>query len=147
MTSRRTKKPNALCRQLASRLEAVDAVAEEIRSFLLDHDLGADVFVVELLAREALNNAILHGNRNQAGKSVRFSLRLGRRWLRLEVTDEGSGFNWRTAQPGAPVVSATGGRGLFINARFADRVTFNQRGNQITLWLDISSTAKRYQHG
>jgi serine/threonine-protein kinase RsbW len=116
--------------------EEVDAVCLELRSFLQAHGRAADAFAVELLAREALNNAVLHGNQSQPDKTARLDVRLGRRWLRLQITDEGPGFNWRAARRGLPEADTASGRGLLISDLYADRVAFNQRGNQITLWLD-----------
>jgi serine/threonine-protein kinase RsbW len=132
---------------IPSSLGEVDAVCQELRAFLQASGRAADFFAVELLAREALNNAILHGNRSQARKTTCLTLRLGRRWLRLQIADEGPGFDWRSARRSVTDTSATHGRGLAIGALYADRVGYNQRGNQITLWLDNRNSAKRHQHG
>lgn len=133
--------------ELVSRPEEVDAVCRQLRSFLQTNAHAADSFAVELLAREALNNALLHGHQAQADKQARLSLRLGRRWLRLQITDAGAGFNWRAARLREAAPTDISGRGLAISALYADRVSYNQRGNQITLWLDNRNTAKRHQHG
>jgi serine/threonine-protein kinase RsbW len=139
--------PNRFQCELASRLKNVDEVCKDLRVFLQSNGLAADGFVIELLVREALNNAILHGNRKEPGKRARLTLCLGRRWLRLQIEDQGSGFDWRRARSSIPEVQASRGRGMFISALYADRVAFNRRGNQITLWLENSERAKRYQHG
>ena len=132
---------------IPSRLEAVDAVCLEVRAFMTASGLAADSFAVELIARECLNNAIIHGNQNRADKAASLTLRLGKRWLRLQVADEGVGFNWRQACRTAADPAAGSGRGLAIGNLYAERVSFNQSGNQITLWLDNSGKAKRHLHG
>ena len=132
---------------IPSRLEAVDAACLELRAFMTANGLAADTFAVELVSRECLNNTVLHGNQNQADKTATMSLSLGRRWLRLQIADQGVGFNWRQACRTAADPTASTGRGLAISMLYADRVEFNQRGNQVTLWFDNSSTAKRHQHG
>jgi serine/threonine-protein kinase RsbW len=129
------------------RLEAVDTVCLELREFAAANGLEANGFALELLARECLNNAVLHGGREQANRTASLALRVGRRWLRLQVAHEGAGFNWRLARREVPEVSATSGRGMAISACYADRVGFNQRGNRITLWLENSPKAKRSQNG
>jgi serine/threonine-protein kinase RsbW len=131
-------------REITSRFEEVDTACSEIRAFLSANNLAAHSFTVELVARELLNNAILHGNRKQADKKVTLSLHVGRRWLRLEIADEGEGFNWRQARATAATPSATSGRGLMIGKLYADRLSFNRIGNRVTLWLDKNRTAKRY---
>ena len=136
-----------LSRIIPSRLNAVDAVCLELRAFLSSNNLAKASFAVELIARECLNNAILHGNKCQAEKKTTLSLRLGRRWMRLQITDEGAGFNWRKARQTLAHTEDTHGRGISIGIQYADRVSFNRRGNQITLWLDNSGIAKRHNHG
>lgn len=123
----------------------IDAICEALRAFLRSRKLEREIFVVELLAREALNNAVLHGNRQQRGRLAQLALRLGTRWLRLEVADQGLGFDWRKARR-KPGDSATHGRGLLIDHQYADRVRFNRRGNQIQLWLALQGPAKRYAY-
>ena len=134
-------------RLIPSRLEAVDAVCLELRAFMTASGLAADSFSVELIARECLNNTVIHGNQNQPRNMACLSLSLGRRWLRLQIADEGVGFSWRQACRTAADPAASSGRGLAIGNYYADRIGFNQRGNQITLWLDNSGKAKRHLHG
>ncbi len=134
-------KPRAtLVLSLGSRLAEVDAACLALRSFLASHEHTANAFLVELSARECLNNAILHGNRAQPGKKVHFHARVGPRWLRLQVTDQGPGFAWRRRGP-LPDPEANGGRGLAIIHLHADRVAHNRPGNQITLWFPRPSKA------
>ena len=147
MKPRPPSRTRMLQRELVARLEEVEAVCLELRAFLAANGLAADSFAVELIARECLNNAVIHGSRGQARKKVRLHLRLGRRWLRLQIADEGPGFNWRLASRSAPEITATHRRGLSISNLYADRVAFNRRGNQITLWMENRNTAKRHQHG
>ncbi len=92
-------------------------------------------FAVELLARESLNNAVTHVNRSFADKKMRLDLRVGRKWVRLQVADEGPGFDWREARRRHCRLDSESGRGLTICARYAERIRFNRSGNQITLWF------------
>jgi serine/threonine-protein kinase RsbW len=108
-----------------------------IRALLQGQGLQAVVFCVELLAREFLNNAILHGNQRDAAKHVTLQLRVGRRWIHLRVVDEGAGFAWRRTMPRVlPEDTADCGRGLAIGARYADRVRYNRRGNAVSLRIE-----------
>ena len=128
---------------MRSQLKAVDAVCMELRSFMLAHGLVKKSFAMELIVRECLNNAILHGNRLKAAKKVFLDLRLGRRWLRLQIADEGVGFDWRKARGVKADITATSGRGFSIVKSYTDRVSYNQRGNKITLWVDKCGSSKR----
>ena len=125
-----------LTRTIESRFDQVDIVCREIRRLYEEASFHSAAFMAELLARECLNNAIIHGHGGTVGKHVRLQLRgrLGR--LCLRVTDEGPGFDWRTVHWEAPEGSVRPvGRGLPILASYAERIRFNRQGNQVTLWL------------
>ena len=129
--------PLSLHREIPSRLGEVDGVCRDMCSLLRENGLEGACFSAELLAREALTNAIVHGHRREEMKKVRFDLRVGRRWIALQVLDEGPGFDWRKARRAClPEDTSASGRGLCISALYAQRITFNRRGNRITLWLE-----------
>jgi serine/threonine-protein kinase RsbW len=126
----------SLHREIPSRLVEVDVLCREIRSLLMGKGLAEVSFPVELLAREFLNNAVIHGNRGDASKKVALNLRIKRKWISLRISDEGSGFNWRKARRAPPPdQEGVSGRGLSFSTLYAQRIAFNQRGNQVTLWL------------
>jgi len=125
----------ALSQQISSRMEEVESLCLKIRGFMENGDPGLVSFPVELLARECLNNAVLHGNRGDAAKKIDFRLWVGRVWIRFQVSDEGPGFDWRKNRSAEPDLDSTSGRGLPLYAMYANRVRFNRNGNQITLWV------------
>lgn len=136
MTALSPTRSRVLRRKIPSRLREVEAVCLDIRELLRSQGLEAAVFPVELLARECLANAVIHGSRRRASECVDLDLRIGRTWIRLQVTDQGDGFNWRGDGVGSRRDDTKpNGRGLSICALYAHRVAFNQRGNRITLWL------------
>jgi serine/threonine-protein kinase RsbW len=120
---------------IGSRMREVDGLCLRIRDLLQRNNFGDVCFGVELLARECLNNAVIHGSRNDADKSIGLRLFVGREWIRLQVTDEGAGFNWRKACENQSASTTSSGRGLRLYALYAARMRFNRRGNQITLWV------------
>ena len=127
------------CRKIPSRINEVESLCIGLREFLIKNNLGHLSFPVELLCRECLMNALTHGNRNNAEKSIDFRIYVGRLWIRLQVGDEGPGFNWRKMRQRELDTDATCGRGLKLYAIYAARVRFNRRGNQITLWMSKKS--------
>ena len=116
-----------------------------IRQLLGKRHLEAMRFQVELVARECLNNAILHGNRGQQNRGVDFDMRVGRKRISLRIADQGGGFDWRARKPCWPTASAHG-RGLLMASAYAERVAFNRRGNQITLWLSTAREERLEEH-
>jgi len=85
-----------------------------------------------LVAREAIRNALAHA----APSVVSVRLTFGRSGIRLEVRDEGRGFD-PTSVHSDPTDAAhlerPSGRGLFLIRMFMHEVRFNDRGNEITM--------------
>lgn len=118
--------------ELPGTLEAVDTFCQQFKSWYAGTGEASGRFGVELLLREALTNSVKYGA--GAGAPVTCVLRGGRRRLLIAVKDEGQGFDWRAVLNRAPVeISSTGGRGLEIYRRYADRVRFNKQGNGVVL--------------
>lgn len=90
-------------------------------------------FEAELLIREALTNAVLHGCGEDPRKQVRCSLRLRGKRLLIVIADEGQGFDWRAARAKSADALDCSGRGLEILYRYADQVRFNHQGNLVTM--------------
>jgi len=130
------QQPIHLHKTIPSLLEQVDSLCNEIRDLLNQNGLSEVIFPTELTARECLNNAVIHGNKNDIHKLVTLDLRIGRKWIWLKITDQGGGFNWRLAKKRILDEQKSSGRGLMINQTYAKRVTFNRSGNQITLCID-----------
>jgi serine/threonine-protein kinase RsbW len=90
---------------------------------------------------EALANAIVNGNREDAGKRVQVRGCVDDRELVVEVHDEGPGFDLAglTNRPGdAGFVEREDGRGLYLMQTLMDRVeqyAVPDRGNVVRLTL------------
>lgn len=94
-------------------------------------------FCLQVALAEALANAILRGNHGDAAKWVYVHATLGSDAIRLDVVDEGLGFD-PTAVPepiGPERIEDSGGRGLFLIRKLVDAVHFNERGNAICMTL------------
>ena len=87
--------------------------------------------------REALANAIIYGNAEDASKHVWVRALFGRNTAQVEVTDEGCGFDYRCLpDPTVPFARMQPrGRGLFLIRELVDEVRFNALGNSICLIL------------
>jgi serine/threonine-protein kinase RsbW len=133
----------SLSEKIPSRMAEAELLCLKIRDMLQANHLSGHTFAVELLARECLSNAMVHGNENDDDKSIVLRLDLGREWIRLEVRDEGPGFRWRQVRQNNPNCSQPSGRGLHLYELYAQRVQFNRLGNQVTLWISrMNQTGK-----
>jgi len=117
----------------SSALEKIDAVSRETEKFLSHRGIQEKAFRILLSMREALTNAILHGNQGNPQKLVHYRVRVEEGDLVIEVEDEGTGFDWKRHMKKKPRVDSESGRGLFIMQQFASDVRFNDRGNRLML--------------
>lgn len=123
--------------------ENIEMFIAAVHGFLAENDLGGLTFDMELLAREALVNAVQHGCGADPAKSVNASLRLEQQNLVLRVSDPGPGWDWRNAPHEIePAPTATAGRGLFIIRKYSDRFSYNDAGNALTISKRIPAQEK-----
>ena len=89
---------------------------------------------VELALREALSNAVVHGNRLDAHKlvHVRCRCKVGR-GISVIVSDQGQGFDPRTVPDSVTVenLEADHSRGIHLMKLAMDEVSFEQRGAEV----------------
>ncbi|NLE35553.1 MAG: ATP-binding protein [Bacteroidales bacterium] len=84
---------------------------------------------------EAVNNAILHGNKGHAEKMVTVDFTADGNLFEVSVTDEGEGFEYdNIPDPTDPAnIENLHGRGVFIMRSLADAIEYNESGNQVTM--------------
>ncbi len=91
---------------------------------------------------EAVNNAILHGNKCDPAKHVRIICETLPGWILIMVDDEGKGF--QPGKVGNPLSKENllreSGRGIFLMRTLMDRVEFDvgKAGTRVRLWLDLN---------
>jgi serine/threonine-protein kinase RsbW len=86
-------------------------------------------------AMEAVNNAILHGNKSNPGKTVEIEISYKSNVLNIVVTDEGKGFKPETVpDPTTPEnIEALNGRGIYLMSHLADKIEYNSKGNSVKM--------------
>ncbi len=97
-----------------------------------------DALNVGIAVREAVINAMLHGNRMDPSRKVEVSLQARPRSIRARVRDQGAGFD-SGATPDPTVgdnLMRSSGRGILVMRAFVDKVDFKfleGRGMEVTL--------------
>lgn len=88
---------------------------------------------------EAVNNAIIHGNKEDSNKVVKIKMVHNRRNFKIIVTDEGRGFDLgNVPDPTAPEnLECCGGRGVYIMSRLADRISFQDNGSTVEMFFQV----------
>jgi serine/threonine-protein kinase RsbW len=119
---------------IPARLESVSLVCVEMKHWLAGKVPSSQLFSLQILAREALNNAVLHGCAERAEKQVRFEITIGAGRVCLQVEDDGPGFDWQPLIVRKMVEeNQEFGRGLYIYRMYADLIEFNPTGNCVCL--------------
>lgn len=122
-----------------SRFENIELVQTAIDEAVAERGADDDArHWIGLAVREAVANAIKHGNKQDAGKRVDVELTFGEGYVDIVVADQGNGFEpEKVRDPLAPEnLFKTNGRGIFYMKRFMDEVSYAPRpggGTIVTL--------------
>ena|SRR5438445_2478866 len=106
--------------------------------------LGREEFV-ELALREAVSNAMLHGNRMDARKLVHVRCCCeGTKGVFIVVRDQGSGFDPNTVPDPLAVenLDAEHGRGIHLMKLAMDEVSFERGGTEVHIRKDSGNPPK-----
>src|ERR1700757_994885 len=120
---------------MPSEIRAISPLVERLMRLIEgSHCITGEEPAVELALREALNNAVVHGNRLDAGKlvHVRCRCKVGE-GISLVVSDQGQGFD-ASSLPDAVAVEnllAEHGRGIHLMKLAMDEISFEQRGAKV----------------
>jgi len=115
---------------LPSHIEAVADGAAAATDFIQSCGVGEDAaFGVDVAVREAITNAMVHGNKEDEAKTIELTLNCLGRELEIEVKDQGEGFDPTSIpDPTEPAnILKTSGRGIFLMRSFMDEVTWSMR--------------------
>lgn len=111
-----------------SRIEAVGEAAAAVSEFMNRLKIGDDVaFGVDMAVREAVTNAVLHGNKLDEAKVVELKLRNTPAVFEITVHDQGNGFNPNDVPDPTKDenILRTSGRGIFFMRNFMDEVDWS----------------------
>ena len=126
--------------QLPSKQESITLLENLIEEIADKHNVSEDTFANMMTClNEAVINAIVHGNKLDAGKKVIVNADVEAKRIIWTVTDQGEGFDYNNlADPTAPEnLENLTGRGVFIIKHLADQCIFNTKGNEVELHFKI----------
>ncbi|HBH84031.1 MAG: hypothetical protein A2X03_04975 [Bacteroidetes bacterium GWA2_40_15] len=116
-----------------SNLRIVENAVDEITSEIGISYSSYGKILISLL--EAVNNAIIHGNRSSPEKIVFISIDYRKPKLKIKIQDEGEGFTPDSVpDPTIPEnIEEVNGRGVFIMSKLADEIKYSKKGNAVTI--------------
>ena len=137
---------NSLLRlSIGSDLEQVDLVGIVIESTLEQIGVDSDQsHWLVMSVREAVINAIVHGNRRDADKRVVVKVDLDGSDFVVKIRDEGEGFDPDSLPDptAAENLLRPSGRGIFMMRQFADSIEYSfpaKRGTVVTMRKRIAT--------
>jgi serine/threonine-protein kinase RsbW len=121
---------------LPSRVEAVADAAAAAAEVVSRAEFGEEaVFGIDMAVREAVTNAVLHGNQQDEAKTVEVTFTTSTEAIEITVRDRGEGFNPDNVPDptDAQNLLKTSGRGIFFIRTFMDEVEWSHHPEGGTL--------------
>ncbi len=114
--------------QLPSRIEAIEQAAAIVAGFVSRAGITEEAaFGIDMAVREALANAVIHGNKLDQNKLVKINVKSSPDSLEIKVHDQGQGFNPETISDPTKEenILKSSGRGIFFMRNFMDEVDWS----------------------
>ncbi|MBK7131014.1 MAG: ATP-binding protein [Crocinitomicaceae bacterium] len=128
--------------EIASKLEKIHEVESLVDKVSAEMGLSEDHYGNVLIAvTEAVNNAIIHGNKYSNDKSVVVSVAKGDKEIIFTVSDKGSGFDFNNLpDPTSPEnIEKPDGRGIFLMKNLSDGVAFENAGSTVRITFAVAN--------
>jgi len=126
--------------KIASKRENLREVEKLIDNFNETEELDEGLYGKVLVATiEAANNAMVHGNKLDAEKTVKVEITKGKDRIEIYVEDQGDGFDYmRIPDPTAPEnIENIHGRGVFLMKQLSDEVNFYKKGTKVQILFKL----------
>jgi len=122
--------------EIASKLDRIPEVEALIDKVSEEMGLNEDHYGNVLIAvTEAVNNAIIHGNKYSETKKVKVGVERVPEGVVFIISDEGAGFDYNNLpDPTAPEnLEKPDGRGIFLMKNLSDGVVFDSNGTKVSI--------------
>jgi serine/threonine-protein kinase RsbW len=125
---------------IESKIENINKIEKIIDEVSEDAKINSEVYGKVLIATvEAVNNSIIHGNKEDETKKVNVEFKVDSDFIYIFIEDEGSGFNfYNVPDPTTPEnIENIHGRGVYLMKHLADDVIFHGRGNKVEIRFSL----------
>ena len=131
---------------MPSKIEAISPLVERIMPLIESSEcVRGEEFNVEMALREALANAVLHGNHEHPTAKVRIRCRCrpGKE-ISIIVTDQGKGFDFGKRAGDGLISHALSehGRGILLMKAYMDHVHFERGGSEVHMRKLLRTTSR-----
>ncbi|MDI3477895.1 MAG: serine/threonine-protein kinase RsbW [Thermoanaerobacterium sp.] len=125
---------------IPSKLEHISLIEKTIDEITENLILSPDVYGKVLIASiEGVNNAIVHGNKQDENKSVIVELFADKSKITITIKDQGPGFDPNCIpDPTKPEnLENISGRGVFLMKKLSDKIEFENNGSTVIMHFNI----------
>lgn len=124
---------------LSSDLNGLGECLDLYRDIQLKLDLDSDKsFALQTVILEAVNNAIIHGNKYSKDLAVYFTIRVTSKEIFIEIEDQGDGFDLESIP--SPIeggnIGLEHGRGIFFIRKLSDSFKTIGKGNIVNIIIN-----------
>lgn len=126
--------------KLPSDPKKIEQVEHFVQDIATQYHIEQDKYPNILISlTEAVNNAIIHGNKRDRNKFVDIRIKKTALGLAFRVSDEGCGYDPDCIEdPTLPKnIERIGGRGVFLIQQLCDSVSFHDEGRTVEMHFDL----------
>lgn len=125
---------------IESKVENINKIEKLIDEVSEEAKINSEVYGKILIATvEAVNNAIVHGNKEDDSKTVKVEFMVEDDYVSVFIEDQGPGFNfYNVPDPTTPEnIENIHGRGVYLMKHLADDVIFHGKGNRVEIRFNL----------
>ena len=125
---------------IESKIDNISLIEKFIDEFSEQYQINTELYGKILIATvEAVNNAIVHGNKEDIDKDVYLEMQKEEGQIFVYVKDEGKGFDYENIpDPTKPEnLENINGRGIYLMNHLADEVTFLKNGSVVQMKFNL----------
>ena len=125
---------------IESKLENINMIEKIIDEVSEEARINSEIYGKVLIATvEAVNNAIVHGNKEDDSKTVKVDFEVKNDYISIFIEDQGPGFNfYNVPDPTTPEnIENIHGRGVYLMKHLADDVIFHGNGNRVEIKFNL----------
>jgi len=126
--------------QFPSKIENISIIERLVDELTQQYQINSEIYGNMLVSMvEAVNNAIIHGNKLDETKTVKVEYEFENDAFSFSIKDEGSGFDYKNLpDPTAPEnIEKPHGRGIFLISHLVDELHFEDNGSKLCVKINI----------
>ena len=127
--------------QFPSKIENISIIERLVDELTQQYQINSEIYGNMLVSMvEAVNNAIIHGNKLDENKSVEVEYEIENGIFTFSIKDEGNGFDYKKLpDPTTPEnIEKPHGRGIFLISHLVDELSFEDNGSKLCIKIKIN---------